>query len=326
MSTFRRLSVRLSDSGEVTREIEQVTLRDLPADDLLIKVNFSSLNYKDALSAAGNKGISRFYPHTPGIDAAGVVARSKNKDFKEGDEVIVTGYDLGMNTKGGFSEFISVPAKWALHLPTGMEAREAMMLGTAGLTAAMCIDKLRQADLSDLPVIISGATGGVGSIALLVLKQLSISTVAYSRRPEAVSYLKALGAQEVIHAWESSPKPLLKGLYSGGIDTVGGQVLENMIKHIRPEGAVALCGMAAASEFCTSVFPFILRGISLYGIGSAESSLDWKKSLWQKLASDWKPVGLEKITRTVSLDELEPEIEQMLAGKAQGRVLVALTP
>ncbi len=324
MSTFRRLSVRLSDSGEATREIERVALDDLPADDLLIKVAYSSLNYKDALSASGNKGISRFYPHTPGIDAAGVVVRSASPEFREGDEVIVTGYDLGMNTKGGFSEYVSVPAYWALPLPGGMNLQEAMMLGTAGLTAAMSIDKLLHADLSGQPVVVSGATGGVGSVALLILKKLGIETVAYSRRPETAPYLASLGAGEVIHAWENSPKPLLKGLYSGGIDTVGGQTLENMIKHIRPEGAVALCGMAAASEFCTSVFPFILRGITLYGIGSAESSLLWKKLLWNKLATDWKPDGLEAITRTVSLEGLEAEILQMLEGKALGRVVVAL--
>ena len=324
MTTFRRLTVHVSASGEVHRSIEEVPLHDLPANDLLIKVSYSSLNYKDALSANGHKGISRFYPHTPGIDAAGVVVRSGSKLFREGDRVIVTGYDLGMNTKGGFSEFISVPAEWALPLPAKMQLKEAMMLGTAGLTAAMCIDKLRPSGLTDLPVIISGATGGVGSVALLILKKMGIETVAFSRRREAVPYLASLGAKGVIHEWEDSPKPLLKGQYSGGIDTVGGHALENMLKHIRQEGALALCGMAASSDFTTTVFPFILRGITLYGVGSAESSLEWKKTLWEKLAGEWKPDGLPDITRTVSLEGLEAEIQQMLAGKAQGRVVLAL--
>lgn len=324
MSLFRRLSVSVSDSGEVTRTIEETGLQDLDTGELLIRVAYSSLNYKDALSASGNKGISRFYPHTPGIDAAGVVVRSSHPGFKEGEKVIVTGFDLGMNTKGGFSEYISVPAHWAVALPEEMSLKEAMMLGTAGLTAAMGIDKILSSDLTRLPVIISGATGGVGSIALLILKKLGIETVAFSRRPETAEYLLSLGAKEVIHAWEESPKPLLKGLYSAGIDTVGGPVLENMIKRIHHNGSLAVCGMALSSDFSTSVFPFILRGLTLYGIESAEAPMAWRESLWHKLATEWKPDNLDAITRTVSLEGLEDEIQQMLAGKAMGRVVIDL--
>lgn len=322
MSSFRRLSVTVSDPGAVTRKVEIADLNDLDPRDLLIKVAYSSLNYKDALSASGNKGISRFYPHTPGIDAAGVVARSSHPAFKEGDNVIVTGFDLGMNTRGGFSEYISVPAHWALPLPEAMTLKEAMMLGTAGLTAAMSIDRILQSDLMQLPVIISGATGGVGSIALLILKKLGIETVAFSRRPETSAYLYSLGAGEIIHTLEESPRPLLKGMFSAGIDVVGGSVLENMIKHIHPNGALAICGMALSPHFSTTVFPFILRGLTLYGIESAEAPIAWRKTLWNKLAGEWKPEGLEAITRTVSLEELEGEIQQMLVGKAQGRVIV----
>ena len=322
MSTFRRLSVSASD--EVTRVIETADLKDLDTGELLIRVAYSSLNYKDALSASGNKGISRFYPHTPGIDAAGVVERSSHPGFREGHKVIVTGFDLGMNTKGGFSEYISVPAHWALPLPGEMSLKEAMMLGTAGLTAAMSIDKILNTGLISLPVIISGATGGVGSIALLILKKLGIETVAFSRRPETATYLQSLGAKEVINTWEESTKPLLKGVYSAGIDTVGGPVLENMIKRIHSNGSVALCGMAASPDFCTSVFPFILRGLTLHGIESAEAPMAWRKSLWHKLATEWKPEGLEAITRTVSLEGLEAEIQQMLAGKALGRVVIKM--
>ena len=211
----------VSETGVVTREIENADLDAFDTHDLLIKVAYSSLNYKDALSASGNKGISRFYPHTPGIDASGVVIRSKDSHFKEGDKIIVTGYDLGMNSKGGFSEYISVSAHWAIPLPENLSLKEAMILGTAGLTAAMSIDKILNSDLRTLPVIISGATGGVGSLTLMILKKLGIETVAYSRRPETVDYLKFLGAKEVIHQFEESPKPMLKGLYSAGIDTVG---------------------------------------------------------------------------------------------------------
>lgn len=324
MSLFRRLSVSISDSGEVTRTVEEAGPEDLATGELLIRVAYSSLNYKDALSASGNKGISRFYPHTPGIDAAGVVVRSSHPDIKEGEKVIVTGFDLGMNTKGGFSEYISVPAHWAVILPEAMSLKEAMMLGTAGLTAAMSIDKILSSDLTRLPVVISGATGGVGSIALLILQKLGIETVAFSRRPETTQYLKSLGAKEVIHAWEESPRPLLKGLYSAGIDTVGGPVLENMIKRIHSNGALAVCGMALSPDFSTSVFPFILRGLTMYGIESAEAPIAWRKTLWNKLAGEWKPEGIENISRTVSLEDLEMEIRQMLAGKALGRVVVDL--
>ena len=319
-----RLSVSLSESGQVTRQIENAEPKE-PADgEILVKVAYSGLNYKDALSASGNKGISRFYPHTPGIDAAGEVVISTRAEFKPGDRVIVTGFDLGMNTKGSFAEYITVPAAWTLHLPEEMSLKEAMMLGTAGLTAAMSIDKILSSDLRSGPVIISGATGGVGSMGLLILKKLGIETAAYSRRPETATYLRSLGAKEILHAWEESPKPLLKGLYSAGIDTVGGPVLENMLKHIRPYGALAICGMALSPHFTTTVYPFILRGISLYGIESAEAPMAWRKTLWNRLATEWKPDGLESICRTVRLEGLEAEIQKMLAGKALGRVVVEI--
>jgi acrylyl-CoA reductase (NADPH) len=324
MNTFRRLSVKVSETGEVTREIENADLDAFDTHDLLIKVAYSSLNYKDALSASGNKGISRFYPHTPGIDASGIVVRSKSPHFKEGNEVIVTGHDLGMNTRGGFSEYISVPAHWAVPLPENMSLKESMMLGTAGLTAAMSINRIIHSDLSKQPVIVSGATGGVGSIALLMLKKMGIETVAYSRRSESVDFLKSLGASEVTHSWEESPKPMLKGLYSAGIDTVGGSTLENMIKCVNHGGGIAVCGMAQSPIFSTSVFPFILRGLSLYGIESAEAPAQLRAELWQLLADAWKPNSLEAITRTVTLETLEPEIQQMLDGKALGRVVVEL--
>ena len=314
----------VSETGVVTREIENADLDAFDTHDLLIKVAYSSLNYKDALSASGNKGISRFYPHTPGIDASGVVIRSKNPHFKEGDKVIVTGYDLGMNSKGGFSEYISVPAHWAIPLPENLSLKEAMILGTAGLTAAMSIDKILNSDLRTLPVIISGATGGVGSLALMILKKIGIETVAYSRRAETEDYLKSLGAKEVIHQFEESAKPMLKGLYSAGIDTVGGAVLENILKTVNHNGSVAVCGMALSPTFTSSVFPFLLRGLTLYGIDSAEADRNWRIELWNKLANEWKPENLESITRTVTLENLESEIQQMLDGKAKGRVVVEI--
>lgn len=322
---MRRLSVSISESGEVSRNIESFDLTDFDTNELLIKVAYSSLNYKDALSSNGSKGISRFYPHTPGIDASGIVERSSHPDFKAGDKVIVTGFDLGMNTKGGFSEYISVPAHWAVHLPENLSLKEAMIFGTAGLTAAMSIDRILFSELSKASVIISGATGGVGSLAIMILKELGISSTALSRKPEAVEYLQSIGAENVIQSLEASDRPLLKGVYSGGIDTVGGHVLETMLKNVQHNGSVAVCGMALSPNLQTSVFPFILRGLNVFGIDSAEADLDWRKSLWAKLANEWKPDNLESISRIVTLDTLEQEILKMLAGNAMGRVILDLT-
>ena len=324
MASFKRLNVSIDEYGKAHREIETVSLDGFHHSDLLIRVAFSGLNYKDALSANGNKGVSRYYPHTPGIDAAGEIVKSNNAQFKPGDQVIVTGYDLGMNTRGGFSEYISVPSHWAIHLPENLSLEESMILGTAGLTAAMSVDKIRYSDLYGKPVIVSGATGGVGSLSLMILKRLGIRTVALSRKTESLAYLKSIGADEVIHRFEDSVKPLLKGQYSAGIDVVGGHVLENMIKQIGHNGSLAICGLALSPHFNTSVFPFILRGLSLFGIESAEADMQWRKALWQNLAGSWKPEGLHEIARTVRLSGLESEIVNMLAGNAHGRVLVDL--
>ncbi len=320
MKTFLRYRIDLLDDGQVTRRIEEVDMEKMQESELLVKVAYSSLNYKDALASSGNRGISRFYPHTPGIDASGTVIRSFSPLFKPGQKVIISGYDFGMNSPGGFAQYVGVPAAWATPLPDGLSLQESMILGTAGLTAAMCLDRL----LPHNPrhVVVSGASGGVGTLSLIVLRHLGISVTAVSRKDP--TYLKDWGADEVIRPWESTDKPLLKGAYDAGIDTVGGSVLADMLKQIRPYGGVAVCGMALSPHFSTSVFPFILRGINLYGIESAEAPLEWKKNLWQKLATVWKPKQLEVLARTVNLETLEPEINKMLKGQALGRVLIDL--
>jgi acrylyl-CoA reductase (NADPH) len=320
MSTFLRYRIYLDNRGQVERRIEEVRAEKLQENELLVRVAYSSLNYKDALASNGNRGISRNYPHTPGIDASGTVMESTSPQFTEGQNVIISGYDFGMNTSGGFSQFITVPARWASPLPEGLSLKESMILGTAGLTAAMCLDRLLPARPEN--VVISGASGGVGTLAILLLKHLGIPTVAVSRKDPAA--LLGAGASQVLAPWAPSEKPLLKGVYSAGIDTVGGDVLSSMIKHIKPYGGIAVCGMALSPSFTTSVFPFILRGINLYGIESAEAALSWKNELWEKLGSIWKPPNLESICRTVNLATLEPEIEKMLSGSAQGRVLIDL--
>lgn len=325
MMNFKRLLITENLDGTFTNQIVESTAEDLPTNDLLIKVHYSSLNFKDALSATGNKGVTRTYPHTPGIDAAGEIISSNSSDFKPGDKVIVTGHDLGMNTSGGFSEYISVPAHWAIPLPDGLSLHESMIIGTAGLTAAMCIDKLQTIGVKSGKVIVSGATGGVGSMAIMMLNRLGYEPIAFSRKESSVEWLKELGATEVIHSMAVNEKVLLKPLFSGGIDTVGGNILSNIIKQILPNGGVASCGMALSPNFEITVFPFILRGISLLGVDSAEATDSWKANLWSKLANEWKPEKLSEITKTVSLEELWPEIEKIKAGKQLGRVVVKLT-
>ena len=324
MMNFKRLLITENLDGTYTNQIVESTAEDLPTNDLLIKVHYSSLNFKDALSATGNKGVTRTYPHTPGIDAAGEIISSNSLDFKPGDKVIVTGHDLGMNTSGGFSEYISVPAHWAIPLPDGLSLHESMIIGTAGLTAAMCIDKLQTIGVKSGKVIVSGATGGVGSMAIMMLNRLGYEPIAFSRKESSVEWLKELGSTEVIHSMAVNEKVLLKPLFSGGIDTVGGNILSNIIKQILPNGGVASCGMALSPNFDITVFPFILRGISLLGVDSAEAPDSWKAELWSKLANEWKPEKLSEITKTVSLEELWPEIEKIKAGNQLGRVVVKL--
>ena len=293
---------------------------------MLIKVSYSSLNYKDALSASGNKGVTRTYPHTPGIDAVGEVVKSNSSDFKDGDKIIVTGYDLGMNTYGGFGQYISIPATWAISLPNELSEAEAMSIGTAGLTAGLCVRKLLQNDLTpdSGDVLVTGASGGVGSVAVMVLSKLGFNVVALTGKQDQVDYLESLGASSVIirSQMEEQGKPLQKGIYQGGVDTVGGNILSNFISQTSQRGAITCCGNVASDKLETSIFPFILRGVTLIGIDSAESPITYKKYLWDKIASEWQ-IGYSKSSiKIIKLNELAPEIDKILKGNQQGRVVV----
>ncbi|MCP9756344.1 acryloyl-CoA reductase [Lacihabitans sp. CCS-44] len=324
MESFKKIIVKELEDGSFSQTIEKAGLDSLIPNDLLVKVKYTSINFKDALSATGNKGVTKKYPHTPGIDAAGIVAKSNSEKFKVGDEVIVTGFDLGMNTSGGFSEYISIPAKWAINKPAGLSLKESMMYGTAGLTAAMCIDKLLKNGLLSGPVIVSGATGGVGSLAIMILAKLSIETVAFSRKESAKEFLYQIGAKDIIHSFEDTDRPLLKPIFSGGIDAVGGTVLENILKLVKSNGGVSICGMALSPNLHTTVFPFILRGLALFGIDSAEAEITWREYLWEKLSNEWKPENLESICHVIRLEDVGVEIEKMLKGNQIGRVVVEI--
>ena len=329
-STFRALEASETE-GKFSLKIVEKPLADLPEGDLLIKVDFSSLNYKDAMSASGMPGVTRNYPHTPGIDAAGKIAESRVSDFKEGDEVIVTGYDLGMNTSGGFGEYIRVPSSWAVHLPKGLTAKESMSLGTAGLTAGLSIhalDSFREyTGLKNTKSVVSGATGGVGSISVMLLSKLGSEVTAVTGKNDQSDFLHAIGASNILsreELAETARKPIGKSLWDVGVDVVSGEILSLLLTSLSPGGAVACSGLVGGPSFESSIFPFILRGNALIGIDSVEIPLKDKEHIWEHFAHDWVLEGLDKSTKEVSLDNLEVEIKSILSGNQVGRVLVKI--
>ncbi len=266
--------------------------KDLPEGEVLIKVSHSSLNYKDALSASGNKGVTRTFPHTPGIDAAGEVVESATGTPAVGSPVIVTGYDLGMGTAGGFGEYIRVPSAWCVPMPSGWSASTAMIYGTAGLTAGLCVQKLLTmgARPEQGKVAVSGASGAVGSVAVELLAKLGFDVVAISGKADHEDSLKELGASEVVgrDALAEDKKPMLKPVFGNAVDTVGGAPLAELLKQILPGGSVSCCGLVAGPQLQTTVLPFILRGVNLLGVDSVESPLAEKEAVWKKFAGDWK--------------------------------------
>ena len=311
--------------GIFSASISELELEKPAEGSVQIKVSHSSLNYKDALSASGNKGVTKNYPFVPGIDAAGIITDGNSSKFKEGDEVIVTGYDMGMNTPGGFGEYINVPAAWVVKKPSKLSSLDAMSIGTAGITAAACVLKIQEATQeSDLPVIVSGATGGVGSIGVMLLSKIGKEVSALTGKPSSINFLNSIGATNIIMRDEylkAPTKALERPLFSSAIDTVGGNILSKMLPQISQRGVVACCGNVAGIEINTTVFPFILRGVSLCGIDTAESLIEFKTSIWKKLANEWK-LDLSKIIKIVSKENLQEEIDLILEGGQQGRVVI----
>ncbi len=323
---YRALEVK-ETGKKYERSIIEKDLSDLPENDTLIKIKYSSLNYKDALSASGNKGVTRTYPHTPGIDAAGIIEDTSGKKFNKGDEVIVTGYDMGMNTFGGFGEYIKVPENWIVKKPENLSLSESMAFGTAGLTAGLCLRKLLQHGLKpdDGKVFVSGVTGGVGIISLMLFSKLGYEVSAITGKTNQKDLLFNLGAKEVIDRDELDLdliSPLQKPIYSGGIDAVGGKILSNLICSTSQRAAIACCGMVGGLSLDTSIFPFILRGLTLFGIDSAESLLEVKEEVWRNFATNWKLENIDQNIKDISLDELPNEIDKILKGEQIGRVRV----
>lgn len=328
--SFQALVVDKTESS-FSVAVKSVPLEDLPAGEVVIKVAYSSVNYKDGLASIPNGKILRSYPFIPGIDLSGVVVSSTDDRFREGQEVLATGYGIGVSHFGGFSEYARIPAAWLVPLPEGLTLKEAMIYGTAGFTAALSIQALEDHGLSpdNGKVLVTGATGGVGGSAIAMLGAKGYSVVASSGNTEATDYLKALGAEEVISREEvigSSTKPLDKQLWQGAVDCVGRDTLAAILSKITYKGSVAASGLTGGTSLPTTVLPFILRGVNLLGIDSVECPADIREKVWSRMGSDLKPAQLENLVdREVSLQELPQALEAILQGKTKGRVLVRIS-
>ncbi|MEQ9307953.1 MAG: YhdH/YhfP family quinone oxidoreductase [Balneolaceae bacterium] len=315
------------EENKQTISVQSLSFDVLPPNEVIIKVHYTSLNYKDALSAKGLNHVTRSYPHIPGIDAAGVILDDSSNTFKRGDHVVVTGNDLGTNTFGGFGEIIRVPREWVIPLSQSMSLKQTMIYGTAGFTAMYGIERLtRELITPDSgPILVTGATGGVGSLAVFFLSKLGFSVIAATRKIEQRSFLEKLGAKKVIHSDEIinvSSSPLLSRKWAGAIETVGGSLLDAVLRQTQDKGAVACCGNILGKELETNIYPFILRGISLLGIDSAFCEFELRKKIWQQMAMINAELLPDSFHKVIYLDELEPEIDRILKGEQIGRVVL----
>ena len=317
--------VKANSENKFSGAYEEINKPEIQDKEVLIKTHYSSLNYKDALAATGVKGVVKEYPFIPGIDVAGEVMESNSEYFSVGDLVLATGYKLGMSINGGFGQLVALPSNWIVKLPDGLSLLSAMEIGTAGLTAAASVKKLLDNEISlDKPVLVSGVTGGVGSIAVKLLQHLDIEVHGISGKSSDDEIIKSLNLTKLISRskfMDEPTKPLNKALYAGAIDTVGGEMLAKMISKIELEGSVSCCGNVGGMNFTSSVFPFILRGISLFGIDSAESKIELKKELWERLATDWK-LNLSKNSRVISIEKIDEYIVKILDGSHSGRTVI----
>ena len=313
------------NEGKHSGQVKEIEMPSLDDGNVIIKVHYSSLNYKDALASSGVKGVVKSYPFVPGIDVAGEIIETSNSEFSVGDNVVATGYKIGMSVFGGFGELVQLPSKWVLKLPAELNSFDSMCYGTAGITAAACVKKIIDANVSnELPVLVSGATGGVGSISVGILSKLGYQVHAISGKQDKIETLKSMGASEIILRDEFTNEPvkaLDKAIYGGAVDTVGGEILAKIISMVANQGVVSCCGNVAGAMFTSSVFPFILRGVQLSGIDSAESSLVLKKELWNLLSNEWS-LNLTDHINTIQIDGIGDEVKKILNGNQVGRVVI----
>lgn len=322
---FKAFVVDQDDNGIVSNSYKELTKDDLPEGDVLIKVHYSGINYKDALATQDHNKIVKQYPMVPGIDLAGTIEETNAPGFEVGDKVIVTSYDLGVSHYGGFSEYARVKSEWVIELPEDLTLEEAMIYGTAGYTAGLAIEQLEKSGMSieGKEVLVRGATGGVGTISLLMLNNLGYDVIASTGRDDAEEKLKKLGAKEVIGRLpEDNSKPLEKRTWQAAIDPVGGENLRYIVKRLDNNGSVALIGMTGGNNFETTVFPFILRGASIIGIDSVFTPIKLRKRVWRRLAKDLKPQQLHDIKHVISFDEIPKAIDQVINHNNTGRIVI----
>lgn len=328
---FKALRITETPEGKFERSIITRDIDDLPKGDLLIRVHYSALNYKDGLSATGHKGITKKFPHTPGIEAAGKVEKSFTSAFKNGDEVFITGYDLGMNTSGAFAEYISVPEEWVIRKPKMLSCRDCMTIGTAGFTAAYALHKMELMGQHPSlgPIVVTGSTGGVGSLSVAILAKAGYEVIAVTGKKDAEEYLRFLGAARVEPREflnDTLGKPLSRAMWAGAIDTVSGNMLTTLLKRCRRDGNVVATGLLSSIHFATTIYPFILNGVNLLGIGAGQTPMSLRLKLWDKLTNEWNVCDkLSAIAEEVGLEQLKDTyIDAILSGKTRGRVVVKL--
>jgi len=329
MGQFNCYLVSKGEHDQVSAGMARRDLADLPDGDVLIRVAFSSLNYKDGLAATGRPGVARKFPHVPGIDAAGEVAESRVPQFQAGQKVLVTGYDLGAGRWGGWAEYIRVPAVWVIPLPEGLSLIDSMRLGTAGFTAALSVDALQRHEIvpESGEIVVTGATGGVGCLAVRILAKLGYTVVAVTGKQSRHEWLRELGAQRVIGRQEvdvHGGNPLLKAVWAGAVDTVGGNTLATLLRSVHIGGCVTACGLVGGVDLHTTVFPFILRGVTLAGIDTGWTRREKRLEIWKHLATDWRPEGLAELSQTVELKDVDAPVRKILAGEIVGRTVVRI--
>jgi putative YhdH/YhfP family quinone oxidoreductase len=328
---FKSLLITETPQGKFERAIVDKSIDDLPKGDVLIRVHYSALNYKDGLSATGHKGITKKFPHTPGIEAAGKVEQSTVPHFKKGNSVFITGYDLGMNTSGAYADYIRVPADWVMHKPSMLSCKDCMTIGTAGFTAAYALHKMELMGQTPSygPIVVTGATGGVGSLSVAILAKAGYEVIAVSGKKEATDYLKFLGAARVEPREflnDTLGKPLSRAIWAGAIDTVSGTMLTTLLKRCRRDGNVVATGLLSSIHFATTIYPFILNGVNLLGIGAGQTPMSLRVKLWSRLVNEWNVSDkLSAISHEIGLTELKDTyIDAILSGKTKGRVVVKL--
>ena len=314
------------ESGKISGRVVDATLDELSAGDVVIKAAYSSVNYKDALAGTGAGKIMRRFPMVGGIDVSGTVVSSADSAFKAGDAVLVTGYDLGVAHDGGYAQFVRVPAKWVVPVPDGLSLLDVMAIGTAGFTAALSLVELERNGLipSTGPVIVTGATGGVGSMAVQILAARGYTVTALTGKDAEHDYLRELGATDILsrHTLQMGTRPMEKTTWAGAVDAVGGDTLAWLTRTMMYNGAIAASGLTGGTELHTTVLPFILRGAKLLGIDSVMCPMDTRLDVWRRLASDMRPAGLKTMTREIALGELHQAFDTLLKGAARGRYVV----